>query len=250
MLAFEPDMPIISKCCQIWFLGGFWGRYPEAGTIIGRWGRKPVVQIHYRCLVQSPCHVRFPWDAEPEPVTLIGWDKLWVLESDTLIINQADAHRAGIMIQIPQLSQYWKFLQSLVVNLSPPVRLHDHTYFEIGDFCTELRKNLAVRLLYKHQSFKFSPSSFPQLLGCIVIGYMAWVLATSVTVARLVQTIINVSLYSKSYQSHQNSDQVCGRRDVLDLLSDRPWLQPFLLRPCRLGWRGQWVCLSDQVLWL
>ena len=127
MLAFEPDMPITSKCCQIWLLSGFWGRYPGAGTIIGRWGRKPVVQIHYQCLVQSPCHVRFPWDAEPESVTLIGWDKLWVLESDTLIINQADAHRARIMIQIPQLSQYWKFLQSFVVNLSPPARLHDHT---------------------------------------------------------------------------------------------------------------------------
>ena len=101
---------------------GFWlvfeVGYPEAGTIIGRWGRKPVVQIHYRCLVQSPCHVRFPWDAEPEPVTLIGWDKLWVLESDTLIINQADTHRARIMIQIPQLSQYWKFLLSFVVDLS------------------------------------------------------------------------------------------------------------------------------------
>ena len=79
-----------------------------------------------------------------------------------------------------------------------------------------------------------------QVIGCILIGYMAWVMATSVTVHRFLNGDMVSWLIKLIYASIINYL-------VLELLCDQSGLQFILLWIGWMGGRSQWVHMFSQV---
>ena len=122
----------------------------------------------------------------------------------------------------------------------------------LGDFQTLWKMSQFVRMIWSFDIWSILNQTlcFFQLIGCMIIGYMAWVLSTSVTVSRFLDgTLVRYP------NDHMSCHIICWNRHFCifsDIYLRRHWtgFHPLLFGVDWMGWWGLGKSLPSQTFFV